>query len=185
MKLYLQNLLILLIFFSYSFQIKCPPNPQKNSNIVLAITNNSDKEVTIGKTESFGENKYQPPRGIPMKTADYKDELDVNMERPEPGKLEIADELPTVVNYYNGDKNLNLIKINCNIYTNQFDCLHNSNCGWCPPKNNCMEGNAQRSFDDCPEGFLFAGNLLKNRNTEVHSTTVRRMGSFIKETILP
>lgn len=49
--------------------------------------------------------------------------------RPKRGPLEAVDEIPTVKDYYNGEKKLNVLHVNCRINHNPTDCLHQSSCG--------------------------------------------------------
>ncbi len=48
---------------------------------------------------------------------------------PKRGPLESVEEIPTVKEYYDGEKKLNVIKINCKINSNPTDCIHQSGCG--------------------------------------------------------
>jgi len=48
---------------------------------------------------------------------------------PKQGPLEAVDEIASVGDYYDGEKKLNVIKVNCKIYANPTDCLHQSSCG--------------------------------------------------------
>ncbi len=59
--------------------------------------------------------------------------------------------------YYNGANNLSAIHVDCNIYTSQPNgCVHNSGCGWCGEKNNCIAGNAQGPLAPCMRNtFLY------------------------------
>ncbi len=51
------------------------------------------------------------------------------VERPKRGPVEGVEEIPTERDYYDGEKKLNLVNINCKINANPTDCLHQSHCG--------------------------------------------------------
>ena len=46
-----------------------------------------------------------------------------------PSAKQTVDELATVTDYYDGSLNLNSITVNCVIFSNPLDCVHQSNCG--------------------------------------------------------
>jgi len=60
-----------------------------------------------------------------------------------------VDEIPSATDFYDGSQNLNVIKVNCNIYSNPKICLTHSNCGWCGSTNRCVLGNNLGPHETC------------------------------------
>jgi len=80
-----------------------------------------------------------------------------NVAAPKHGPIEVVDEIPSVKDYYNGDAKLNKIVINCHIYANPTDCIHNSHCGWCGASSSCIVGNNIGPLESCVKSsFIFA-----------------------------
>ena len=69
------------------------------------------------------------------------DKLPDKIDLPPPGPQESIDEIPSPTEFYDGSKNLNVIKVNCRLYANPKECLNHSNCGWCGSSNSCILGN--------------------------------------------
>lgn len=97
-------------------------------------------------SSAFAKNKYTSPLGIAMKNAEISPHINSNSPFQYPSKIESADELPTVSEYYNGEHNLNVIKVNCTIY-NKHICYTMSSCGWCGSLNKCIHGNEQIPYE--------------------------------------
>lgn len=77
--------------------------------------------------------------------------------RPQPGPLEPVDEVPTTHDYYDGSIKLNVVKIQCSIYTTQSDCLQSSSCGWCGSTKSCIFGNSFGPQMPCvKDSFIFS-----------------------------
>jgi hypothetical protein len=66
--------------------------------------------------------------------------LPKGFDMPKPGLVETVNEVPSSTDYYDGSNNLNVIKINCTIYSNPKVCLTHSHCGWCGSGNSCILG---------------------------------------------
>lgn len=64
--------------------------------------------------------------------------------------IETVNEIPSVSDYYDGSNNLNVIKIDCNIYANPEKCLKHSSCGWCNASKRCILGNNLGPQQPCP-----------------------------------
>ena len=64
-------------------------------------------------------------------------------------RKEVADEIPSISNYYDGDQKLNVMRVNCKIYRDPQDCMHNSSCGWCGENNSCVLGNNLGPLESC------------------------------------
>lgn len=76
---------------------------------------------------------------------------------PKPGPQEVAEEIPSVSDYYNGDSKLNKIQIVCKIYANPTDCVHQSSCGWCGASKSCIVGNNIGPLESCVKSsYIFA-----------------------------
>ena len=71
------------------------------------------------------------------------------MDLPRPGQKEVIEELPTSTDYYDGSLNLNSVKIQCTVYQNQNDCLHQNKCGWCGETSSCILGNNLGPLQPC------------------------------------
>ena len=69
---------------------------------------------------------------------------------PKGGLIESVEELASPTDYYDGSSNLNVIKINCTIYSNPKVCLTHSSCGWCNAYNKCILGNNLGPQQSCP-----------------------------------
>ncbi len=73
------------------------------------------------------------------------------------GPLEPVDEIPTLTDYYDGDAKLNKIEINCHLYANPTDCVHQSRCGWCGASTSCIVGNPAGPLENCVKAsYIFA-----------------------------
>lgn len=83
---------------------------------------------------------------------------------PKKGPLETVDEIPTEKEYYKGENKLNIQKINCRIYANPTDCLHQSSCGWCGNYSACIMGNGFGPLQPC------------NKSTFIYSSTGMGVG---------
>jgi len=68
---------------------------------------------------------------------------------PPPGPQENPEEIHSTTEYYDGSRNLNAVKIQCKIYSNPTDCLHQSSCGWCGSTNSCISGNNLGPLQPC------------------------------------
>jgi hypothetical protein len=82
-------------------------------------------------------------------------------ELPAPSPQESPDELPSITDYYDGSRNLNVVTIRCNIYANPTDCSHQSNCGWCDAlpdgSDGCIKGTNLGPLSACKNGsFRYA-----------------------------
>ena len=71
------------------------------------------------------------------------------MDLPRPGPKEVIEELPSSTDYYDGSLNLNSVKIQCTVYQNQNDCLHQNKCGWCGETSSCILGNNLGPLQPC------------------------------------
>lgn len=70
------------------------------------------------------------------------DNIPQHFAMPSDGAQETVDELPSAVDYYDGSRNLNVIKVDCSINTNSpIACLQQPVCGWCGSTSSCIRGN--------------------------------------------
>jgi positive regulator of sigma E activity len=73
----------------------------------------------------------------------------------------IADEIPSITNYYDGSEKLNTIKVECRIHTNALDCLHQAGCGWCGANSACIRGNQLGPMEACAHStYVFTTGAL-------------------------
>lgn len=76
---------------------------------------------------------------------------------------EYADETPSNTEYYNGSQKLNTIKVQCRMYVNQNDCLHQASCGWCGSSASCIMGNQIGPMEACSKStYVFTTGALRN-----------------------
>lgn len=75
----------------------------------------------------------------------------------EPSMKEAVDEVPSITNYYDGEVKLNVMKVNCKVYHNYNDCIHQAQCGWCNQGSKCIMGNSMGPLEDCPRAqYVFS-----------------------------
>lgn len=92
--------------------------------------------------------------------------LQEEVPSPARGPLESAEELPTTGEYYDGNLKLNVVKVNCNLYASQEDCIHNSKCGWCGSRNGCVLGNNFGPLEACVRASFIYGQRYPGTATE-------------------
>lgn len=79
-----------------------------------------------------------------------------HFDMPRPGPQESIEEIPSSVEYYDGSTNLNTVKLQCRIYANPTDCLHQSQCGWCGSSTGCILGNNLGPLQPCAKSsYMF------------------------------
>ena len=79
---------------------------------------------------------------------------DIDKEKQKPVSIV---EVPSVDKYYDGEKNLNVIHVECGFHHLQSKCLHEGACGWCEGTKKCISGNAKGPNEDCPTGtYIFS-----------------------------
>jgi hypothetical protein len=83
------------------------------------------------------------------KSAQITDHVLKTTELPPPGPQELPDEIPSETDYYDGSLHLNAIKVQCKIFSNPTDCLHQSSCGWCGSSGQCILGNNLGPLERC------------------------------------
>jgi hypothetical protein len=62
---------------------------------------------------------------------------------------EVANEIPSVKDYYDGAPKLNGMNFQCKMYSKMLDCVHQSNCGWCGASAHCVRGNQAGPLEAC------------------------------------
>ena len=187
-------LISLTISFIYSFN----KSNLKKSEVKNNKSKNNSKGIDlIG--ESYSQGSVIHPsvavtsaEGIVFKTpasvsgysnAEIVNKLQEEVALPAKGPLEAIEEVPTQVNYYNGDLNLNSININCSIFSSLDSCIKTNKCGWCSSNNQCMFGNSMSPELPCPKSMLLfstsADNTLKifNDNSLGRLTHTTILGS--------
>ena len=71
--------------------------------------------------------------------------------------MESVDETPSSTDYYDGSKNLNVVKVQCIVYANATDCLKQSSCGWCGSTKSCILGNNLGPLQSCVKSsYIFS-----------------------------
>lgn len=77
---------------------------------------------------------------------------------------QVADEIPSITNYYEGGDKLNSITVQCRIYANMNDCTHANGCGWCGSLSRCVTGNQAGPLEACSKStYVFTtGGLHRN-----------------------
>ena len=84
----------------------------------------------------------------------------------------VADENPTISVFYDGTNKLNTFKIECKLYTNPKECVHQSGCGWCGELTRCIKGTQVGPLERCVKStYIFTAPLewaeKKNENIEI------------------
>ncbi len=73
----------------------------------------------------------------------------------------LADEVPSVTDYYDGAHKLNTITVMCKVHVNMNDCLHQSGCGWCGGNTSCVQGNQAGPLEACAKStYVFTTGAL-------------------------
>lgn len=80
--------------------------------------------------------------------------------------MESVDETPLENDYYDGSKNLNVVKIQCKLYRNASDCIHQSSCGWCGCSNSCILGNSKAPLQPCLKSSFVFSPTYPNRSPQ-------------------
>ncbi len=89
---------------------------------------------------------------------------------PPPGPQESVDELPSTTDYYDGSLKLNAVKLQCKIYANPTDCLHQSSCGWCGDTGaGCILGNNLGPLQPCKKSSYVFSAPYPNWNPETRT----------------
>jgi hypothetical protein len=73
-----------------------------------------------------------------------------------------ADENPSISIFYDGSNKLNRIKVQCKIYTNPKDCVHQSGCGWCGSLTRCIKGTQIGPLEPCVKSTYIFTSPYKN-----------------------
>ena len=85
--------------------------------------------------------------------------------------------------YYDGGVKLNTIKVDCKIYANPTDCLHQSFCGWCGATKSCITGNNLGPMEPCVQGsWIFSP---PQPNWQPHLKKVDESVGGVQLTIFP
>ncbi len=115
------------------------------------------------------------------KSAQITDHVLKITELPPPGPQESPDEVPSETDYYDGSLHLNSVKVQCKIFSNPTDCLHQSSCGWCGSNSSCILGNNLGPLQPCSKSsYIFTAPFpnwspetkVKTENTGGVSLTV-------------
>merc|ERR1712032_809139 len=93
--------------------------------------------------------------------------LPSHFDPPAPGPMESVNETPSTTDYYDGAKNLNVIRIQCKVYANAAECLKQSSCGWCGSSNTCILGNNLGPLSPCVKSTFAFGSPAFNPTTRV------------------
>ena len=150
-------------------------------DVIGEATNSLDGKPIEAVAYGSGSSHYNLPQNVPY--GFRKPELVpvlIPTSNLRHGPIESADELPGIVTYYNGENNLNSVKINCKIYANQNDCFHQSYCGWCGASTSCISGNVQGPIDPCGDlsTYIFSapianiGPQVMNNNQGMSSVSI-------------
>ena len=101
-----------------------------------------------------------------------------HFDPPAPGPMESVNETPSVTDYYDGAKNLNVVKVQCKIYANSAECLKQSACGWCGSSSSCILGNNLGPLSSCVKSsFIFSAPYPNwNPQTRVVNDSVGGVG---------
>ena len=128
-------------------------------DVIGEATNEMNSKTVTAIAYGTAKAKYVLPQNVPygFKTPEMVPIL-VSATNLRRGPIEAADELPGIVTYYNGERNLNSIKVDCTIYANKDDCFHQSFCGWCGASSSCITGNVNGPIGPCNDvsSYIFS-----------------------------
>jgi len=152
------KILLIVICISYIISIKTNQIQNMSNRVLIGVSDNTknDGEIIAQTSNSI---KSEPKIIDPtLKTVEYVDSIVPDLEKKIVNTVEVAEEIPTIIDYYNGDIKLNKIDINCKLFMNPTDCTNSSHCGWCSGTGMCIGGTAQGPFGKCLKGqFIFSG----------------------------
>jgi hypothetical protein len=82
----------------------------------------------------------------------------------------VAEEKPSITEYYDGSRELNTFKVQCKLYSSLKDCTHHASCGWCGATNSCINGNQMGPREPCPVStYVFTSPLYNaGENREIN-----------------
>jgi len=115
----------------------------------LTRQNDSADHYTFGHATDGGHNLRSHTGYTSMKGT--KNEInDINtLDKTIETEKAFADEVQSVKEYYNGEKNLNSFKIICKELKNPKGCHDVTHCGWCGQTKSCVEGTKKGPIEDC------------------------------------
>lgn len=145
-----------LILLTQCIQIK----KEKGSVIVGESTNDINSEPTDAITHAAGGNLrgVATPFDNGFSEPEYINEIRP-IEQLDNRVIGTAEEIPTVINFYDGSQKLNKIDVNCKIYTTPNECYLQSYCGWCGQTAGCIRGSSGGPLEECEIG-TYNFNLL-------------------------
>lgn len=92
----------------------------------------------------------------------------------------LADEKPSVTNYYDGENRLNKVTVHCKSIIDRFSCLHQKLCGWCSHTGICIKGNEAGPLDTCPQAEY---TFTTARVTDQPPLEIRQVGGPVATTV--
>ena len=177
---------ILACFILISTLNICLNKRGENGEESEAFAYNDGRKLT-GLSFSMGSNGgYVVSPGAGYKAVETEKKLKARVPYSK-GPKETVEEVPSNTEYYDGEMQLNAVKVNCHLYKNAQDCLHQAQCGWCHNKNTCVVGNSMGPMEDCPRAnyqfnrsFPGYDNMVRINNHEMNGLTVRTFSHFKK-----
>lgn len=146
MKNFISFSLVIMICFLISFS-SCNLKSDKQREDILAEEYNFDGKSASSKGAiSYGlasNSGYTIPNDLEPHyiKPTFVNKLPENKDLPEPGPTESVEEIATTTDYYDGSQKLNVVKIQCTVYSDPSECFKQSSCGWCGSSNKCILGN--------------------------------------------
>jgi len=93
----------------------------------------------------------------------------------------VADEKPSITNYYDGENRLNKVEVECRSIIDRFSCLHQKFCGWCSQAAGvCIKGNQAGPLDTCPQAMY---QFISASVTDRAPTEIRQVGGPVAITV--
>merc|ERR1712151_95439 len=102
--------------------------------------------------------------------------LPSHFDPPATGPMESVDEKPSVTDYYDGAKNLNVLTIQCKVYANATECLKQSSCGWCGSNGTCILGNNLGPLSPCVKSSFVFNSAYPSWNPQTRVVNAPEMG---------
>jgi hypothetical protein len=120
------------------------------------------------------EYNYKTPQMVSQILPTQSRFVDDNIRPREP-----VEEVPSITNYYDGSNRLNSVKVQCKIYRNMNDCLHQAGCGWCGATSGCIGGNQMGPLEPCSKStYVFTTGSIAPTQTEEERVVRENIGAL-------
>lgn len=144
-----------LLYSSFSLRLNTEPLPVE-SEAYAYNDGRKGQGITYGLGSSRGYSVSQDSSF--KKVTTVKDLVQFKAERvqtADPNSKVVASELPSTAVFYDGERNLNTIRIECRFIVNEDTCFKSPYCGWCENPKRCVDGsiNGPTPLEECPRSM--------------------------------